>query len=120
MTDEGKSLLALNQFKSILKKKEKYGNDGYKFKALVVYDALGTIITEILECVIIISGYQPIFRINTDNSGILITEDIYHLDFNPFYSQNNTFKYNTTNQTFNIYGNNSRKLGKYKVTISEV
>ncbi len=120
MTDEDKSILALNQFKSALKRKEKYGNEGFKFKGIVVYDALGKSITENLECVIIVGGFQPVFKINTDDSGVLITEDIYHLDFNPFYSKNTSFSYNDSDETFIINGIDSPKIGNYKVTISEI
>lgn len=120
MNEEDKSILALNRFKSALKDKEKYGNEGFKFKGLVVYNALGKEIIETLECVIIVGGYKPMFKINTDDKGKLIKENIYHLDFNPFYSQNTLFIYNDINRTFIIDGKNSPKLGNYKITVSEV
>lgn len=115
------NIRVLNEFKSSIKKKKKYGNEGIKFKGLVTYDIESKQVTEILECLLINSGYHPRFEIDFESKGKIITDDKYSLIFSPLSFEDNTiFKYEKSNHLFIIEGVNAKNEEKYKITISEI
>lgn len=119
MTLEMESIKALNDFKNSLKSKTALGRDSFKFKGLVTYTALDKEVTEILDVILVISGFQPEIKLDIDFKGKIIVSDIYHLDFNPRF-ENTLFKFDFEKNTIIIEGKNSPKLSNYKVTISEI
>jgi hypothetical protein len=110
----------LNEFKSALKNKRDFGNDGHKFEGLVTYYTNGKIETEILEIALITGGYEPVIRLDIDLKGRIITSEKYHLDFNPKFWKNTKFEFDKAKNLIKIVGINSPKLGNFEVTISEV
>ncbi|MFD2938779.1 hypothetical protein [Flavobacterium notoginsengisoli] len=111
--------MALNQFKSAIKNKTEFGNDGYKFEGLVTYSAKGKIETEILDVVLIVGGFEPTIKLDIDFKGRILTSTKYHLDFNPKFSKNTLFVFDESKKSITITGTNSPKLGDYEVTIVE-
>lgn len=116
MENEVRNIIALNSFKDSLTKKKGYGNDGFIFRALVTYDAIGKIVTEILEVCLIIGGYEPMIKLDVAAEGRIIIDSKYHLDFNPKFN-NITFKFD--GKIIVVECRRSPKIGDYKVIIEE-
>ena len=120
MDTEMQSIMALNQFKSVLNHSIEYGYDGVKFEGFVTYSAKGKVETEILEVALIIGGFEPAIKLDIDAKSRKITSAKYHLDFNPKFSKSTKFIFNNVENSITILGLNSPKLGDYEVTIVEV
>ena len=112
------SIIALNQFKSSLNNKEKFGNDGFQFNGLVEYNVAGKTTIEVLEVILIVAGFEPMIKIDIYEKGIKITKDDFHLDFNSRFN-NTEFDFDPVKQSIIITGKNSPKLGNYSVEIRE-
>lgn len=112
------SIIALNQFKSSLSTKEKFGNDGFQFNGLVQYNVAGKTTIEVLEVILIVGGFEPMIKLDIYEKGIKITKDDFHLDFNSRFN-NTEFVFDPVKQSIIITGKNSPKLGNYSVEITE-
>lgn len=110
---------ALNEFKNNLKYKAEYGNDGFQFKGLVNYELNGKTVSEELDVVLIIGGYDPCVQLDVNENGRNITSDNFHMDFNPRF-KNTEFQFNSKNSSLIIIGKNSPKMGNYKLEILEL
>lgn len=111
-----KNIKALNSFKNRLYNKSRYGNDGYFFEGIVIYEAMNTTVSDIMDIYLIVGGYEPMIKMDIYSKGEIITSDKYHLDFNPRF-ENLNFKH-IDNQLI-IEGKNSPKIGNYKITFTE-
>ena len=117
---EMSNVMAINKLKSALKNKEEYGNDGYEFRSLITYKSKGKTVTEILQTVLIIGGYEPLVRIDSQEEGEIITSDKYHMDFNPKFFKTSTFEFDSSADVLTIKGNSPKMGGDYTVEIQEV
>lgn len=114
-----KSISAMNSFRNTVHNIEPHGHD-YKTKCKVTYNAFGKSQTEILEVFILVSGYEPTIRLDIFEKGRVITSKLYHMDFNPAFSDNTKFLFDTESRTLVIEGTNSPRLGNYSVLIEEL
>jgi hypothetical protein len=117
MTHAQKNIIELVSFNSSITNKREHGFDGFIFEGFVTYEALSKTVTEILEVYLIISGYEPMVKLDINSRARIITSDTYHLDLNPRYD-NIHFKHN--NGALIINGSNSPKIGNYRVMIEVV
>lgn len=111
--------MALNYFKSAINNKTEHGNDGYIFEGLVTYFVDGNPVTEILEVVLVVGGFEPMIKLDIYSKARIITSVKYHLDFNPKFSQSTKFSFDTEDNILTITGTKSPKLGNYYLTIRE-
>ena len=118
MTEEMKSLMAMNTFKSTLLNKEEHG-EGFKFNGIVAYSTYGKTVTENLEVFLIVGGFEPMINLDIFELGNKITSEKYHMDFNPKFSSNTKFIFDEEENSLIIQGYNSPKIGDYKVIIKE-
>lgn len=114
MTHAMKNIIELGSFNSSIHNKREHGFDGFVFEGFVTYEASDKTVTEFLEVYLVIGGFEPMVKLDTNSRARIITSDNYHLDLNPKYD-NIHFKH--MNGALIINGNNSPKLGNYKVTI---
>lgn len=113
------NISAINKLKSALKNKWEYGNDGFEFRGLITYTSKGKTVTEILQTILIIGGYEPLVRIDSKEEGEIITSDDYHMDFNPKFFKTSTFEFDYSTEILTIKGSSPKMGGDYFVEIQE-
>lgn len=64
-------------------------------------------------------GFEPTIKLDIYNKGEILTTAKYHLDFNPKFSQNTQFIFDSEKSSITIKGKDSPKLGDYEVIIVE-
>ena len=118
MDQEKLNAIALNEFKTSLKKKKKYGNDGVEFKGYAEYEAYGKKISDSLEIILIVGGFDPKVSLDIYEKSSIITSQKYHMNFKAL-NANSQFYFNAQNNILTIKGN-SEKMGKHVLEIWEI
>ncbi len=117
-TNEDLNIRAIHQFKNSLADFEEYGSIGFSKKCFINYKSQNLKNkSEILNVSFVVNGANPSINIDVENVAKIITADIYHLDFEPRYS--NIIRYNEDESNLEINGN-SPKMGKYLLTITPI